>query len=242
MNVEFAMTIYADDIQISTNIENIDFQINYIALKVTDILRNNGFTINPHKTRVHYSKYGKRRILGVNVDNYITPTRKLKRKIRAARHQKNINSLNGLNEWASCKRPNLSKDREKIDKTMINSLRTMDISFTNKELKNITNCDIMYEKNNLIMSKNPLLIAYLLIKIGKKNDAHKFIVSDKIFVIYKNNGNYKKIDKSYIPNPDNFVFIYMDKDVDVFEIIISNTNDKIKFKRIMNEIKEDIIK
>lgn len=86
----YVMTIYADDIQIS--VKDLDYDaLDIIKLIVQQELEQNGFQIHPHKTRITHSKYGYRKILGVMVgDNHIKPSRKLKKKIRAARHQASL--------------------------------------------------------------------------------------------------------------------------------------------------------
>ena len=93
---DYALTVYADDIQISlakTTFEKLD----EITQVVTSILAESKLVINKSKTRVRHSKYGNRKILGIQVGaDTLTPTRKLKKKIRAARHQGNHCSLGGL--------------------------------------------------------------------------------------------------------------------------------------------------
>ena len=60
-------------------------------------MKTYNLTINPKKTRIHHAKHGNRRILGIQVGEHaIYPNRKLKKKIRAARHQNNGPSLGGL--------------------------------------------------------------------------------------------------------------------------------------------------
>jgi len=101
LGIENTVTIYADDLQISTNIPDVEFQIFSLSKAVTDILNKYNLKINPSKTHIAYAKYGYRRILGVNVGNTeIKPTRKLKRRIRAARYQQNSSSLGGLVTWS----------------------------------------------------------------------------------------------------------------------------------------------
>ena len=92
----FALTVYADDIQISVN--QTSYQtLNLITAYVTSIMKTYNLTINPKKTRIHHAKHGNRRILGIQVGEHaIYPNRKLKKKIRAARHQNNGPSLGGL--------------------------------------------------------------------------------------------------------------------------------------------------
>lgn len=92
----FALTVYADDIQISVN--QTSYQtLNLITAYVTSVMKTYNLTINPKKTRIHHAKHGNRRILGIQVGEHtIYPNRKLKKKIRAARHQNNGPSLGGL--------------------------------------------------------------------------------------------------------------------------------------------------
>ena len=92
----FALTVYADDIQISVN--QTSYQtLNLITAYVTSVMKTYNLTINPKKTRIHHAKHGNRRILGIQVGEHtINPNRKLKKKIRAARHQNNGPSLGGL--------------------------------------------------------------------------------------------------------------------------------------------------
>ncbi len=94
----YAFTIYADDLQFSTNNQKL---VKDIINQVTIIAESNGFKINRNKTRVRKSINGYRRILGINVgDNHIRATRKTMRKIRAADHQGNFHSKAGLTTWS----------------------------------------------------------------------------------------------------------------------------------------------
>lgn len=93
---DFALTVYADDIQISIPPSNYTAMNSLIDL-ATLLFDDFGLTINKTKTRIHHAKYGNRRILGIQVgETTIHPNRRLKKKIRAARHQKNGPSLGGL--------------------------------------------------------------------------------------------------------------------------------------------------
>lgn len=90
------VTVYADDIQISIQEATYDEQ-NFIIEMATVVFKQYGLTINKRKTRIHHAKFGNRRILGIQVGQTdIYPTRRLKKKIRAARFQKNGPSLGGL--------------------------------------------------------------------------------------------------------------------------------------------------
>jgi hypothetical protein len=112
---EFAFTIYADDIQISTNIESYD-HIGRLINQITRKIEASGFAVNASKTRVKFAKYGFRRILGVNVgDNCVRATRKTMRKIRAAKHQCNYHSLGGLVNWSKCSLPKPKTPKDKSD-------------------------------------------------------------------------------------------------------------------------------
>jgi len=97
---KYAFTIYADDIQISTNNR---FLIKEIVNLVDIKAQQNAFSINKNKTRVRSSESGYRKILGINVgDNHIRATRHTMRRIRAADHQGNFHSCGGLTAWSRC--------------------------------------------------------------------------------------------------------------------------------------------
>ena len=75
-------------------------------LKLRKICQNNGFIINERKTRIQSHVSGRRVISGISVDKFnLYPTRKTRKKIRAAAHQNNASSLRGLTEWSKCKLP-----------------------------------------------------------------------------------------------------------------------------------------
>lgn len=102
---EFMFTIYADDIQISVNSEDYE-QLNETIEQVTAIIETSGFKVNAKKTRIKYAKFGFRRILGVNVGNTeVRATRRVMRKIRAAKFQGNGSSAGGLTTWSKCYLP-----------------------------------------------------------------------------------------------------------------------------------------
>jgi len=90
------VTVYADDIQISVGESTYD-ELNFVIEMAVTLFKQYGLRINPRKTRIHHAKFGNRRILGIQVGNDgIHPNRRLKKKIRAARHQGNGPSLGGL--------------------------------------------------------------------------------------------------------------------------------------------------
>ena len=96
--ISHAFTIYADDLQFSTNCTKL---LKPIIETVTSIAESHGFKINRNKTRVRNAVNGYRRILGINVgSDHIRATRKTMRKIRAADHQGNYHSKAGLTTWS----------------------------------------------------------------------------------------------------------------------------------------------
>lgn len=101
--IKFSYTRYADDLIISFN----DFSdVGKISFIVKQAVERNGFKINRSKTNVQSSKNGRVVINGISVtSNGLFATRRTKKKIRAAEHQKNNLSLKGLLEWSSCKLP-----------------------------------------------------------------------------------------------------------------------------------------
>lgn len=93
---EATITCYADDIQISMKSQSYD-TLNRLVIYATYIFNTFNLTINPKKTRIRHSKFGNRKVLGIQVGaDSLNPSRKLKKKIRAARFQKNGPSLGGL--------------------------------------------------------------------------------------------------------------------------------------------------
>lgn len=98
MHLSYAFTIYADDLQFSTNCTKL---LKPIIEIVTSIAESHGFKINRNKTRVRNAVNGYRRILGINVgSDHIRATRKTMRKIRAADHHGNYHSKAGLTAWS----------------------------------------------------------------------------------------------------------------------------------------------
>ena len=104
-----AFTIYADDLQFSTNNAKL---VKQIINEVTIIAESHGFKINRNKTRVRKSINGYRKILGINVgEDHIRATRKIMRKIRAADHQGNFHSKAGLTTWSKTLLPKALRAR-----------------------------------------------------------------------------------------------------------------------------------
>jgi hypothetical protein len=96
-------TRYADDLAFSYNSFGTTEHLKTI---IPILVKDAGFNINEKKTRTMSAKNGRRIITGVAVDDFIHPTRRMKRKMRAALHQGNSNQYNGLKEWCKMKRPN----------------------------------------------------------------------------------------------------------------------------------------
>lgn len=96
-------TRYADDLSFSFNDQN---KIGLIASLACVLTKKYKFVINEAKTRVQCAKAGRRVITGVAVDDSRAyPTRAVRRKLRAARHQGNPGSRAGLTEWCKLKLP-----------------------------------------------------------------------------------------------------------------------------------------
>lgn len=103
LNIRTVYTRYADDLVFSFDERK---ETGKIKVIVRQVLEKYGFKINERKTKLQDARNGRRIINGLAVDaNGIYPTRRTKKKIRAAVHQQNRESLNGLGEWAKCKFP-----------------------------------------------------------------------------------------------------------------------------------------
>ena len=101
-NLEFqtSVTLYADDLTISANTTEMSVLVEIIK-NITEILERFQFKVKPTKTRIRFAKYGYRRMLGIMVGNdNIKVPRKIKYRMRAARHQGNNSSLGGLTTWS----------------------------------------------------------------------------------------------------------------------------------------------
>ena len=100
----FVYTRYADDLIVSFNdladLAKITFVLKQIA-------ERHGFEINSAKTKLQDQKNGSIIVTGIAINkDGLAATRRTKRKIRAAIHQQNRKSINGLIEWSKCKLPN----------------------------------------------------------------------------------------------------------------------------------------
>ncbi len=96
-------TRYADDLTFSFN--ELEFRDNLLE-KIPKLCIENGFPVNHNKTHFQSASQGRRIITGVGVDhNGVHPTRKTRRRLRAALHKKNDPQARGLAEWSKCKPP-----------------------------------------------------------------------------------------------------------------------------------------
>lgn len=96
-------TRYADDMSFSY-----DDQKNHIHIKntVNKIIGRHGFEVNHSKTKLLRASCGRRIICGVGVDDIsVYPTRKQKRRLRAATFNGKVKHANGLREWIACRIP-----------------------------------------------------------------------------------------------------------------------------------------
>ena len=103
LGIEFTYTRYADDLTFSFDKRRDAGKIKFVAQQTIEA---NGFELNHKKTRLQSVDNGRVIITGVAVDREgLYPTRKTKKKLRAAMHQGNLAAARGLGEWAKCKLP-----------------------------------------------------------------------------------------------------------------------------------------
>jgi len=110
-------TRYADDLIFSFNHKEFAETLEQV---VERIITENGFTLNKKKRRLQSAKGGRRMITGVSVgERDIAASRKIKRRIRAALHQKKREHAYGLLSWAACKEPRaFYTDRDLLNKNI----------------------------------------------------------------------------------------------------------------------------
>lgn len=103
LSIDAVYTRYADDLVFSFDNPKNEGRIRFI---VRQIVEKDGFKINDKKTKLQDAKNGRIIITGIAVDKRgLHATRRTKKKMRAAIHQKNESSLSGLSEWSKCKLP-----------------------------------------------------------------------------------------------------------------------------------------
>ena len=104
---DFTYSRYADDLTLGFE-KKPDFR--KVISGVDAILKNFGMRLNRRKILIQDSRNGRFIINGVGVDREgVHPTRKVLKKIRAAKDQNNLASMDGLTEWAKCKFPRRDK-------------------------------------------------------------------------------------------------------------------------------------
>ncbi len=110
-------TRYADDLIFSFNQREFAETLEQIVRK---IVTEAGFVLNDKKRKLQSAKGGRRIITGIAVgERSIYPTRKLKRRIRAALHQQKRAEAFGLLSWSACKVPKaFYTDRDLLNKNI----------------------------------------------------------------------------------------------------------------------------
>jgi len=103
LGLDVVYTRYADDLVFS-------FDDAKTAGKIESIVRQfateGGFRVNECKTKLQDARNGRIVITGIGVDRHgLHATRRTKKKMRAAAHQGNQASLDGLTQWSKCKLP-----------------------------------------------------------------------------------------------------------------------------------------
>lgn len=99
----FVYTRYADDLSFSFDHEDV---IGVLMRRVPEIVAKHNFVLNTKKTEVQHASKRRRHITGVGVgERQVYPTRAVKRRLRAARHQGNLDAADGLESWMALKVP-----------------------------------------------------------------------------------------------------------------------------------------
>lgn len=105
LGIDAIYTRYADDLVFSFDDRRVAGRIQTL---VGQVVTDGGFRINERKTKLQDARNGRTVITGIALDqNGLHPTRRTKKRIRAATHQKDESSLAGLKEWAKCKLPGI---------------------------------------------------------------------------------------------------------------------------------------
>lgn len=102
---EYAYSRYADDINVSYNIEGRHHEI---RSAVRGAVHQCGFKVATHKTRLQCSRHGRRVICGVAIDadGSIHPTRAFRRRLRCALHSDpDAPETRGMIEWSQLRPP-----------------------------------------------------------------------------------------------------------------------------------------
>ncbi len=124
-HAKIAYTRYADDLTFSY--DYLDIQRELLE-RIPSITESCGFKINPSKTRTMSHKKG-RIITGVAVDDGgVHIPRRVKRKLRAARHKGNVKSIIGFEEYSKLKLP------RDIEHNVFETWKTLIISQTREKI------------------------------------------------------------------------------------------------------------
>lgn len=99
---EFVYTRYADDLCFSFDDARV---AGMLRERVPQIVKDAGFVLNEKKTKLQCSAVGRRIITGYAVDDECHPTRHTRRKLRSAKHHRNISQARGLQEFMRLKLP-----------------------------------------------------------------------------------------------------------------------------------------
>lgn len=178
-DLDIVYTRYADDLTFSfDNFTN----VGVLKKEITAIISRCGFRVNNTKTRLQDSRYGRRVVTGISVgESDISVTRKCRRKIRAAMHQKNQNSLNGLVEWSKLKIPKI-KEPSKYSQKEVDELTTL-WSIKKVDIRNIP------QKEDTDLSDNVRISGDLIYLLGISN----FTTNWKSCMHHPSGCNHKKV-------------------------------------------------
>lgn len=112
-HLDVVYTRYADDLTFSYD----DFAATAVLREqIPQIVSRCGYKINERKTRLQDARFGRREITGVSVAEDVQVPRRIRRRLRAAKHQAehghtargrwySAARARGLEEWAKCKLP-----------------------------------------------------------------------------------------------------------------------------------------
>ena len=100
-------TRYADDLTLSCDSPEV---LQQAQEKIPQLVTRHGFQVAPEKTHVYLASAGRRMVTGVAVDEHgVYPTRKMRRRLRAARHQGHHSEARGLAEWCRLRLPRAAR-------------------------------------------------------------------------------------------------------------------------------------
>ena len=120
-------TRYADDLTFSGDTTE---SLELLKVELPRIVGRCGFKLAPEKTEIYWAKAGRRMVLGVDVGNEgIHPSRKMKRRLRAALHQKNTAQAEGLAEYCKLKPPKELRHEYIRDDNIIDELKALQKQF-----------------------------------------------------------------------------------------------------------------